>query len=130
MTTEQTISGVPRRICHACVTYPRDAYCPVCDPTAQGKPVAWANGEQLLLCSRSPREVQPNNPMMHNLPRNIAGSALRTDYCNTPLYAEQPAPVAFPGYPPAPEDRKLPVAVVRMCDCNQGRMPCNGKCKP
>ena len=27
--------------------------------------------------------------------------------------AEQPAPVA-----------------VRMCDCNQGRMPCNGKCAP
>ena len=56
----------------------------------QGEPVAWANGEQLLLCSRSPREVQPNNPMMHNLPRNIAGSALRTEYCDTPLYAAQP----------------------------------------
>lgn len=70
--------------------------CPDCKPSAQpqGEPVAWANGEQLLLCSRSPREVQPNNPMMHNLPRNIAGSALRTEYCDTPLYAEQPAPVA------------------------------------
>ena len=39
----QTIDGVPRRICHACVTYPRDAYCPVCDPAAQphGDPVAY-----------------------------------------------------------------------------------------
>ena len=71
---------------------PDDRKLPVAQP--QGEPAAWANGEQLLLCSRSPREVQPNNPMMHNLPRNIAGSALRTDYCNTPLYAEQPAPVA------------------------------------
>lgn len=34
-----------------------------------------------------------------------------SDACK--LYAEQPAPVA-----------------VRMCDCNQGRMPCNGKCTP
>ncbi|WLD64721.1 hypothetical protein [Pseudomonas sp. OVF7] len=29
------------------------------------------------------------------------------------LYAEQPTPVA-----------------VQICDCNQGRLPCNGKCKP
>lgn len=57
-------------------------------------PVTWVNDQQLLLCSKSPREDCPENPMMHNLPRNIAGSALRTDYCNTPLYAEQPAPVA------------------------------------
>ena len=60
----------------------------------RGEPVAWANGEQLKLCAASPREVQPNNPMMHNLPRNIAGSALKTDYCNTPLFTAPPAPVA------------------------------------
>lgn len=30
---------------------------------------------------------------------------------SVPLYAEQPAPVV-------------------MCDCNQGRLPCNGRCKP
>lgn len=54
-----------------------------------GKPVAWVNDQQLLLCSKSPRVVDPENPMMHNLPRNIAGSALRTDYCDTPLFAEQ-----------------------------------------
>lgn len=60
----------------------------------QGKPVAWVNDQQLLLCSQSPREVWPENPMVHNLPRNIAGSALRTDYCNTPLFSELPAPVA------------------------------------
>jgi len=29
------------------------------------------------------------------------------------VYAEQPAP-----------------KTVRMCDCNQGRLPCNGECKP
>lgn len=44
MTTNQTIDGVPRRICHACVTLARNAYCPVCDdaPAAQhqGQPVA------------------------------------------------------------------------------------------
>lgn len=50
------------------------------------EPAAWANDQQLLLCRKSPREDQPNNPMMHELPRNIAGSALKTDYCNTPLY--------------------------------------------
>ena len=47
MTTNQTIDGVPRSICHACVSYPRDAYCPVCDPAAQpqGEPVAlFSNG--------------------------------------------------------------------------------------
>jgi hypothetical protein len=58
------------------------------------EPVAWANGEQLKLCAASPREVQPNNPMLHNLPRNIAGSALPTEYCNTPLFAAPPAPVS------------------------------------
>ena len=44
MTTNQTIDGVPRRVCHACVTYPRNAYCPVCDPAAQpqGEPVSRA----------------------------------------------------------------------------------------
>ena len=42
MTTNQTIDGVPRRVCHACVSYPRDAYCPICGPGAQpqGKSVA------------------------------------------------------------------------------------------
>lgn len=62
--------------------------------SGRGDPVAWANGEQLKLCVASPREVQPNNPMMHNLPRNIAGSALKTDYCNTPLFTAPPAPVS------------------------------------
>lgn len=57
------------------------------------EPDAWVNGQQLLLCSKSPRVVEPENPMMHNLPRNIAGSALRTDYCDTPLFAEQPVSV-------------------------------------
>lgn len=52
-------------------------------------PAAWANREQLLLCSRSPREVEPENPLVHGLPRNIAGSALATEYCNTPLYTAQ-----------------------------------------
>lgn len=52
----------------------------------QGEPVCWVNDQQLLLCSKSPRVVEPDNPMMHNLPRNIAGSALQGEYCNTPLF--------------------------------------------
>lgn len=52
----------------------------------QGEPVCWVNDQQLLLCSKSPRVVEPDNPMMHNLPRNIAGSAMQDDYCNTPLF--------------------------------------------
>ncbi|WP_070096211.1 hypothetical protein [Pseudomonas sp. NBRC 111139] len=52
----------------------------------QGEPVCWVNDQQLLLCSKSPRVVEPDNPMMHNLPRNIAGSALQSEYCNTPLF--------------------------------------------
>lgn len=52
----------------------------------QGEPVCWANDQQLLLCSKSPRVVEPDNPMMHNLPRNIAGSSLQGEYCNTPLF--------------------------------------------
>jgi hypothetical protein len=54
------------------------------------EPAAWANDQQLLLCRKSPREDQPNNPMLHNLPRNIASSARKTDYCNTPLYTSAP----------------------------------------
>ena len=45
MTTSQTIDGVPRRICHACVTLARNAYCPVCDDARaaqiRGEPVAY-----------------------------------------------------------------------------------------
>ena len=52
----------------------------------QGEPVCWVNDQQLLLCSKSPRAVEPDNPMMHNLPRNISGSALQGEYCNTPLF--------------------------------------------
>ena len=58
----------------------------------QGEPSAWANGEQLLLCSRSRLDVWHSNPIYHGLPRNIAGSALKTEYCDTPLYLHaQPA---------------------------------------
>lgn len=52
----------------------------------QGEPVCWVNDQQLLLCSKSPRVDEPENPMTHNLPRNIAGSALQGEYCNTPLF--------------------------------------------
>ncbi len=71
--------------------------CPDCKEFDQknSEPAAWVNGQQLLLCSKSPRVVEPENPMMHNLPRSIAGSALRTDYCDTPLFADQPAPMAI-----------------------------------
>ena len=52
----------------------------------QGEPVCWVNDQQLLLCSRSPRVEEPDNPLKHNLPRNIAGSAQQGEYCNTPLF--------------------------------------------
>lgn len=52
----------------------------------QGEPVCWVNDQQLLLCSKSPRVDEPENPMTHNLPRNISGSALQGEYCNTPLF--------------------------------------------
>lgn len=52
----------------------------------QRDPVCWVNDQQLLLCSKSPRVDEPDNPMMHNIPRNIAGSALQSEYCNTPLF--------------------------------------------
>ena len=58
----------------------------------QGEPAAWANGEQLLLCSRSRLDVDHPNPIYHNTPRNVGGSALKTEYCDTPLYRHaQPA---------------------------------------
>ena len=151
----------------------------------QGEPVAWANDQQLLLCSKSPREDQPNNPMLHNLPRNIAGSSLKTDYCNTPLFTSQPAPVSvdlselreyhakavynLKGYADdaglrdsdikhytkraafhegmvalidkvkelnqsttiagfkVVEDPTIPENTIRLCNCNQGRLPCTCK---
>ena len=55
-------------------------------------PLSWANREQLLLCTRQPREHAPGT-LLDGQPRNVAGSALRTDYCNTPLY---PRPAALP----------------------------------
>jgi hypothetical protein len=42
------------------------------------------------------------------LPDDDVEEAIRLGYEVRKLYAEQPAPVAFPGYPPVPEDRKLP----------------------
>lgn len=60
------------------------------------EPVAWANDQQLLLCGKSPRMVEPNNSMLHSLPRNIAGSALPTEYCNTPLYRHAQRKTAMP----------------------------------
>lgn len=60
-------------------------------PLVDGPPSAWVNGDQLRLCAKSPRHDEPENPMLHNLPRNIAGSALQTGYCNTPLFAHSDA---------------------------------------
>lgn len=56
------------------------------------RPLSWANREQLLLCSRQPREHAPGT-LLDGQPRNVAGSAMRTDYCNTPLY---PRPAVLP----------------------------------
>lgn len=62
------------------------------------EPVAWANDQQLLLCSRSPRQECEGNMLIHNLPRNVAGSALETSCCNTPLYRHPQRPVAMPNF--------------------------------
>ena len=46
------------------------------------------------------------------------------------VQAEQPAPVAvvqFAGFSVV-EDPPIPPGQIRMCDCNQGRLPC--RCKP
>lgn len=55
-------------------------------PQVESEPVAWANGEQLALCKKMPLYDEPNNPMLHNIPRNIAGQSVQSGYCNTPLY--------------------------------------------
>ncbi len=92
MTTNQTIDGVPRRVCHACVTYPRDAYCPVCDPTAQGKPVALyieAAAQKLADCMDYPWKFMSvaGRSSMREHAKAVIDAALGS--------AEQPAPVAL-----------------------------------
>lgn len=99
MTTNQTIDGVPRRICHACVTFPRKAYCPVCDdePSAkpQGEPVAW-----LAQAIGKDGEVYRNTASPSEITLRDVGFAWgqgvidRFKIVIKPLYAEQPAPVA------------------------------------
>lgn len=87
MTTNQTIDGVPRRVCHACVGLPRKAYCPVCDddPAAQGEPVAWMNfdGEGGYDFTEDKETAD----------RWKVSNGTYADWL-TPLYAAQPAPVA------------------------------------
>lgn len=41
-------------------------------------------------------------------------------------YAEQPAPVAFPGYPPVPEDRQLPAPVAVVLPEHKNAPPLSG----
>lgn len=86
MTTNQTIDGVPRRICHACVTLPRKAYCPVCDDApssqAQGDPVAWQ------------RKSKNVDGRWFALPDSDVEEAIRLGYEVRKLYAEQSAQVA------------------------------------
>jgi len=116
MTTKQTIDGMPRSICHACVSYPRDAYCPVCDPAAQphvdSVPVSahWSDWSMVTL--------------------EIDGRHRTYVECGKPAAQPQPAPVAaaqIAGFNII-EDPSIPPGQIRMCDCNQGRMPCT--CKP
>lgn len=59
MTTDQTIDGVPRRVCHACVGLPRKAYCPVCDndPAAQPQGLLSAPAGFQLRCMDEEYEV-------------------------------------------------------------------------
>lgn len=143
-------------VCSNCAGLERNVPCPDCKPAAhpQGEPVpitgdmnrlmvAYKNGEFSLESGSETVEAMSVASFDTAESHGHDADSYMSGYCAA-IYeqakpfvwlalqpkAEQPAPVAFPGYPPAPEDRKLPVAVVRMCDCNQGRMPCNGKCKP
>lgn len=96
MTTNQTIDGVPRRVCHACVTLARNAYCPVCDDDTaaqpQGEPVAWRscaaiNGKHYIT-EDSPDQQQ------ERIDKSEPGAYL---LASQPLYLgppEQPTPVA------------------------------------
>ena len=62
MTTNQTIDGVPRRICHACVTLARNAYCPVCDDT----PAAQPHGEEFSAVGWSIDHTAGRPILVHN----------------------------------------------------------------
>jgi len=62
MITNQTIDGVPRRICHACVTLARNAYCPVCDDT----PAAQPHGEEFSAVGWSIDHTAGRPILVHN----------------------------------------------------------------
>ncbi|EZI26361.1 hypothetical protein [Pseudomonas extremaustralis] len=100
MTTNQTIDGVPRRVCHACVSYQRDAYCSVCDPAAQpqGEPVAWMYRRQGGECLGQLVQMESDNLKDVREGKVLEGRRIlwpRDDYTDwKPLYTEQPAPVA------------------------------------
>lgn len=97
MTTNQTIDGVPRRVCYACVTLPRNSYCPICDdePAAQpqGETVAFdfeSAAQKIACCMDYPWEHMPEKgrDSMREHAKAIINAALSGK-------AEQPAPVAL-----------------------------------
>lgn len=140
MTTNQTINGVPRELLDAAV---------VCMECADYLPPQWAKELRALLDAPAKDYVMINNMYFshaeilkwrekacmeleavqskgepvawvvfdngfiddHTVVKTVADEWAELGLEVTPLYAEQPAPVA-------------------MCDCNQGRFPCNGRCKP
>lgn len=110
MTTNQTIDGVPREQM-ACVPVER------CYDVRAKMIIAF-------------NEAKKAGGDLDDALDAAYKSALR--YSPNPLNAEQPAPVAAAqicGFNVV-EDPSIPPGQIRMCDCNQGRMPCNGKCAP
>lgn len=72
---------------------------------AEGEPVLqWSDDDGLTWMDGKENEM---------VSARCAGWKTRTLYRHP---AEQPAPVAFPGYPPVPEDRKLPAPVAVATD--------------
>lgn len=160
MTTNKTIDGVPRELleritragiwqrevkelralldapaCSACNDTGR-MHEPGCEPGActaclekpaaqpQGEPVAW--------------QFYQDGKWWNGMDQNRhKENTIEAGYLVRDLYAEQPAPVApvaQPGFllqcmdDEFKADKKY--LTKGMCDCNQGRIPCNGKCAP
>ena len=117
MTTNQTIDGVPRWVDKLGAQY---RLCPVVGNLQI----------QIREAGRSDKWVEVSMTPAHALTHL------------SPLYAEQPASVAVarpahantpPGSAPCGTHRDNDgldeMRKPAMCDCNQGRLPCNGKCK-
>jgi len=92
----------------------------------QGEPVAWRTSRGgVYELFGSLQEAEDDIAQW----ASIAAPHDDYDRTPTPLYAEQPAPVAvaqIAGFNVV-EDPSIPPGQIRMCNCNQGRLPCTCK---